>query len=253
MNTSTLQQPFLWIVIRLCVGLSIAQVPSTNGAVLDYSHDPLNRLTNAAYSDGSREAYTYDPAGNRLSRITLSATTNLDAISPSVPTNLTSLAFVPSQLQIGWKRSQDAGGSGLAGYFVYVNGTRVASVSSTNFLLTGLALDTEYCLTVAAYDHSTNVSAQSVSLCLHTPVFDPPLLTPLGLFGNGTLQIGILDGTPGPYDALVSTNLPNWQVWTNLFLPLSGGILIDPAVSGINGRFYRLRWSTNATGAPVSP
>ena len=136
-------------------------------AVVTFEHDPLNRLTNATYSDGSRESYSIDVAGNRLSRITSAAP---DVIPPSIPTNLVSLAVSSSQLNIAWNRAYDTGGSALAGYRIYVNGTQSANTASTNYLLTGLQPNTQYCITVAAYDHSGNASAQSSSLCLTTPI-----------------------------------------------------------------------------------
>jgi YD repeat-containing protein len=33
---------------------------------IDYTYDPLDRLTTAEYSDGTSFQYTYDPAGNVL-------------------------------------------------------------------------------------------------------------------------------------------------------------------------------------------
>lgn len=44
------------------LGMQEAKVEQT----IDYSYDPLNRLTNASYDDGTSYAYTYDAVGNRL-------------------------------------------------------------------------------------------------------------------------------------------------------------------------------------------
>ncbi|MEI6196638.1 MAG: hypothetical protein WCS42_20160 [Verrucomicrobiota bacterium] len=217
-----------------------------HAATFTYTYDALNRLTNSAYSDGAAEKYLYDPAGNRLSRITLAAASQLDVTPPSVPTNLVANNFTPSQLSIAWNHSYDIGGSGLAGYQIFVNSTFVATTASTNFLLTGLMPNTQYCLTIAAYDHSANVSVQSTQLCLATPVFQPPLLTSPGFLPNGYFQFGITGGTTGPYEVFVSTNLSVWQLWTNLILPIPGNTIDDPAASGFNTRFYQFRWSTNA-------
>jgi len=38
--------------------------------IIDYTYDPLNRLTQASYNDGSYYAYTYDAVGNRLTETT---------------------------------------------------------------------------------------------------------------------------------------------------------------------------------------
>ncbi len=233
------------IILILVVSCILLAVSRMSAATLNYSHDPLNRLTNAAYSEGSAESYAYDDAGNRISRTMLAATVKVDNTPPSVPANLITNDFTVSQLSIRWNRSSDTGGSGLAGYRVYLNGSPVADTTATNFLLTGLLFDTDYCLTVAAYDRSGNVSSNSVPLCLTTPVFQPPFLSSVA-FEGGQFRIGIASGTPGPYDIFTSTNLIDWQLWTNLMLPAPGNLFVDPAASGFDRRFYQLRWSTNA-------
>jgi RHS repeat-associated protein len=48
-----------------------ATIPSgLNQTVIEYSYDPLSRLTAADYSDGSYFHYTHDAVGNRLSEVT---------------------------------------------------------------------------------------------------------------------------------------------------------------------------------------
>jgi YD repeat-containing protein len=39
------------------------------GATIDYQYDSLDRLVAVRYSDGTRIAYTYDGAGNRLTMV----------------------------------------------------------------------------------------------------------------------------------------------------------------------------------------
>jgi YD repeat-containing protein len=236
-------------MMRYCKSLSFVYATLLTGslqsATFTYFYDPLNRLTNAAYSDGSRESYSYDDAGNRLSRITLAPAVKTDALSPSIPLNVSSLKFVPGQLHLVWNRSFDTGGSGLSGYAIYVNDALATTTTGTNILLRGLAFDTRYCFSVAAYDRSTNVSAQSTPFCFTTAAFQPPFLSPLG-FSNGHFRIGIVSGTPGLYDVLVSTNLFQWETGATLTLPLAGKLFVDPISSPLNERFYQLRWSTNA-------
>jgi YD repeat-containing protein len=223
--------------------LPLLAVVDLRAATFTYSYDTLNRITNAACSDGSRESYSYDNAGNRQRRVTLAATTLLDVTPPTVPTNLTWTAFIPSQLSIAWNRSSDTGGSGLAGYYIYLNGSMVAMAASTNFSFSGLFPNSQYCLTVAAFDHDNNVSAQSDSLCTNTPVFQPPSLN--SVFANGQLQIGANGGTSGPYDVFGSSNLLVWRWETNVWLPLSNNYFV-PQANGLDPYFYRLNWSTNA-------
>ncbi len=190
---------------RLLVCGTFLLLGVANAASLAYSYDPLNRLTNAAYSDGSRESYLLDPAGNRLSRITSAATIKVDTATPSVPTNVVSLAFTNSQLLIGWNRAFDTGGSALAGYQVFVNGSLTATTTSTNYLLTGLLPDTQYCLTVAAFDHSANISAASLPVCVTTPSWNdtqPPLIVVLSPTNNAVFFTNLVSITGTATDAV---------------------------------------------------
>ena len=230
---------------RLISAISILLLAtSLSAATFTYSYDSLNRITNATYSDGSRESYSYDPSGNRRSRVTLAATSPLDVMPPSVPTNLFSTVFIPSQLSIAWNRAFDTGGSGMAGYYIYVNGPLVATTTGTNFSLSGLSPNSQYCLTVAAFDHDGNISPQSTPLCLTTPAFQAPDLIPFN-FANGHLQIGVTGGTAGPYDVWGSSNLINWQQKTTVWLPLTNSYFTDPDSNALNPYFYRLGWRTN--------
>ena len=143
-------------------------VASSQAATFTNTYDPLNRLTNAAYSDGSRESYSYDKSGNRIARITTVATTNIDNVSPSVPTNIGAPNISSNQIALFWTRSSDTGGAGMAGYYVYVNGALAGNTTGTNFLLTGLVPGTTYCVRLAAYDRSSNVTTQTPEVCFTT-------------------------------------------------------------------------------------
>ncbi len=52
------------------------ETTTTGTTTKNYTYDKLNRLTNATYSDGTYEAYTYDTMGNRLTMTTQTGTTN---------------------------------------------------------------------------------------------------------------------------------------------------------------------------------
>lgn len=232
---------FYFIIIWTC---SFYLAAFINAATFTYSYDSVNRLTNATYSDGSREFYSYDPSGNRLERVTLAATSSADVTPPSIPTNLVSTAFSPSQLNITWDRAFDTGGSGLAGYQIYINGSLAGTSSNTNFAYFGLSPNSQYCLTVAAFDHDNNVSAQSSSLCLTTPVFQQPYLISLGVT-SGHLLIGVAGGTTGPYNIWGSSNLLDWRWETNVWLPLANDRFLPINFKTDSHYFYRLGWSTN--------
>lgn len=52
------------------------ETTDTGTTTKNYTYDKLNRLTNATYSDGTYETYTYDAMGNRLTMTTAAGTTN---------------------------------------------------------------------------------------------------------------------------------------------------------------------------------
>ena len=52
------------------------ETTTTGTTTKNYTYDKLNRLTNASYSDGTYETYTYDKMGNRLTMTTQTGTTN---------------------------------------------------------------------------------------------------------------------------------------------------------------------------------
>ena len=214
-------------------------------ATFVWSCDALNRLTNAAYSDGSRESYSYDQSGNRLLRVTLAATTNLDVSPPTMSSNIVTTAFSPSQWNVAWLRSVDYGGSGMGGYQILLNGSLFATTTKTNFILTGLMPSSSYCLAVVAFDHYNNFSTSSYTLCTNTAAFQPPFLYPLGFIG-GRFQVGVTGGTPGPYNVMVSTQLPQFSFYTNMMLPQTGTNFKDSTNRNYDQRFFLLNWRTNS-------
>lgn len=79
-----------------------------------------------------------------------------DTTPPSAPTGLTADSVTGEGATLTWEASEDD--RGVAGYRVY-NGTALtASVSDTTYTLTGLLPDTEYTLSIRAYDAAGNES-----------------------------------------------------------------------------------------------
>ncbi|KQS98804.1 glycoside hydrolase family 48 protein [Cellulomonas sp. Leaf395] len=123
-------------------------------------------------------AYSYtvrakDVAGNvSAASSALSVTTKAapsDTTAPSVPTGLSASAVTQNSLTLSWSASTDnAGGSGLAGYDVYRGTTKVGSTTSTSYSDTGLTAATAYSYTVRAKDVAGNISAASSALSVTT-------------------------------------------------------------------------------------
>ncbi|WP_313914515.1 glycosyl hydrolase family 18 protein [Tahibacter sp.] len=92
-----------------------------------------------------------------------------DTIAPSVPANLSSPSRTSSSISLSWAASTDnAGGSGVAGYDVYRGTTLVGSPTATTYTDSGLAANTSYTYRVRARDGATNASAQSSPLTVTT-------------------------------------------------------------------------------------
>jgi YD repeat-containing protein len=215
------------------------------GASFTYTYDPLNRLTNATYSDGSAESYSYDAAGNRLSQSYVAATIQADTNPPSTPTNLVTANLTTSGLSITWVRATDTGGSGLAGYRIYANNSLIGTTSSTNFAVTGLLPNSQYCFTITAFDHDGNVSAASQPVCFTTPAILPaPQLAGISI-SNGLVLFGLygLGGTN--YAVLASSNLLDWNSVLTNNEPAGGLRLIDiPVPANQPQMFYRAQLLT---------
>jgi chitinase len=92
-----------------------------------------------------------------------------DTTPPSVPTGLNSPSKTTTSVSLAWNASTDnAGGSGVAGYDVFRNGALSGSPTTTSFTVTGLTANTTYSFTVRARDTAGNASAQSAALSVTT-------------------------------------------------------------------------------------
>lgn len=106
-----------------------------------------------------------------------------DTTPPSVPANVVAIAPSPTQVQLTWTASTDTGGSGLAGYRVYRDGsaTPLASPATNSYTDNTVAANTTYSYRVRAFDAATpaNESALSAAANVTTPATPPPLVSGL--------------------------------------------------------------------------
>lgn len=79
-----------------------------------------------------------------------------DETAPTTPASLKVSGRTASSISLAWSASSDD--VGVSGYSVYRNGTRVASIGSTSYKLSGLSCGTSYKLGVDAYDGAANRS-----------------------------------------------------------------------------------------------
>ena len=101
-------------------------------------------------------------AASSAATATTETGTVTDTTAPSVPTGLTVGTVTSTSVALSWNASTDnAGGSGMAGYDVYRGTTLIGSPTGTSFTATGLSPATAYSFTVRAKDVAGNVSAAS--------------------------------------------------------------------------------------------
>ena len=140
--------------------------------------------TTLANGPHSLTAIARDAAGNSTTASTVNVTVNNvvapppDTTPPSTPTGLSSPSKTTTTISLAWNASTDTGGSGLAGYRVYRNGTLRTSTTQLTYTDTGLTPNTAYSYRVSAYDNASNESAQSAPLSVTTNANPPPSLPP---------------------------------------------------------------------------
>ena len=138
--------------------LSNSQVVS----LLESGADPL-----PAGSTGWNQSFGYGMVDVAKS-LAATGQTNQDTIPPSAPANLNGSAASATQANIGWSASTD--NVGVMGYYVYRNGAKIATTQSASYTDNSVAGGTSYSYYVTAYDAAGNVSGQSNTITVTTPV-----------------------------------------------------------------------------------
>ena len=87
------------------------------------------------------------------------AATPVDVTAPSAPSGVTADAETATSVRLSWTAAHDD--VAVAGYGIYVDGTRVSSAPGTTATVSGLACDRSYTFAVDAYDPAGNVSSRA--------------------------------------------------------------------------------------------
>lgn len=120
-----------------------------------------------------------------------------DTTPPTVPGNLQSSGQTTTTISLAWSPSTDSG-SGVAGYRVLEGAQLLATVSTTQYTVTGLTQGTSYQFAVQAYDNAGNVSA-SATLTVST---------------QAVVSCSILPAAPGGFSASGVTSSTANLTWT---------------------------------------
>ena len=119
---------------------------------------------NASAGSHTLRAVATDNNNATASTATITVTVNSasgDTTAPGVPGGLAVGTRTPNSVALSWNASTDnSGGSGVAGYDVYRNGSLVGSPTSAAYVDGGLAPSTSYSYRVRARDNAGNASAQ---------------------------------------------------------------------------------------------
>jgi chitodextrinase len=169
-------------------------------------------------SPNTQYCYTivaYDNAGNDSAVSSQACATTLpDTTPPSVPTGVSATAITSKLVKLTWGASTDTGGSGLAGYQVYRNGTLIGTNTVASFLDIGLSPSTEYCYTIVAYDNAGNDSAASSQACVTTPPGTTAPSVPTGVSATA-ITSKLVKLTWGASTDTGGSGLAGYQVYRN--------------------------------------
>lgn len=121
-----------------------------------------------------------------------------DSFAPSKPLNFQAVALSVNEIDLSWEASTD--NVAVAGYHVYRHGIRIAELSETSFMDSGLEEGGSYEYFVVAYDEAGNESMPSDTVTIST-------LTNTGL-GNRSRSVSELKVYPNPTTGVVYVSMP---------------------------------------------
>ncbi len=113
-----------------------------------------------------------------------------DPKPPTTPSSLKLVVAGTNQFALDWSASTDS--VGVIGYRVYRNNVVVATVSTTQYLASGLAAATSFTYKVVATDAAGNVSAASSNLTAKISGYSGQSLTVAAVAGKTVLAVATL-------------------------------------------------------------
>jgi chitodextrinase len=166
-----------------------------NGSATALSAVTGTTYTDTGLSTGTSYTYrvtAYDNAGNESAAAGPVTAVARDVEAPTVPTNLTVTGTTTTSISLSWSASTDTGGSGLARYRIYRNGssTPLTTVTGTTYTNGGLTTGTSHTYRVTAYDNAGNESAVAGPVTGVARDVQPPSV-PTNLTVTGTTSSSI--------------------------------------------------------------
>lgn len=147
-----------------------------NGVMVGRTRAGTNYLDINTNTTASYTVQAFDHADNKsvMSDPISGTPPDPDTQAPTTPSNVVATVLSSRSIQVTWQASLD--NWGVAGYQVFRDGALVTTVTTTNYVDTGLAVSTLYSYAIVAYDAAANASGTStpVSATTLAPDVTPP-------------------------------------------------------------------------------
>ncbi|RYZ18837.1 MAG: hypothetical protein EOP49_49135, partial [Sphingobacteriales bacterium] len=183
-----------------------------------------NYLVSGLTSNKSYAFYiqALDASGNSSNSTVVNFTTlpPPDTQAPTAPANLVASSVTATSLTLTWNTATD--NVSVTGYDVYRNGSKInpGNVTGTSYSVTGLTASTAYSFYVRALDAAANVSANSNTVNVTTPV--APGCTGTGSINyqrwnniSGTNIASLTSNANYPNNPSVSGSFTSFEISTN--------------------------------------
>ncbi|WP_299134221.1 endonuclease [uncultured Tenacibaculum sp.] len=121
---------------------------------------PNSNYTTSEWNSLSKDTF------NGLGLHSIDGGTPADTQAPTTPSNLTGSTITKTSVNLSWNASTD--NTAVTGYDVYKGSTKITTVTTTNFNVTGLSAATSYNFYVRAKDAANNVSSSSNTITITT-------------------------------------------------------------------------------------
>ncbi len=135
-------------------------VGTLNASTTTFVDEPLQASTSYTYTVRAYDNAQNHSSASNSSSVTTAAAWYGETEPPSTPLNLQGWATSYNALHLQWNASTDTGGSGVAGYKVYSDGTLISGttpIATTTYDDTALA-ELSHVYTIKAVDNAGNIS-----------------------------------------------------------------------------------------------